>query len=69
MNVGYCASVSTIQNTRKWPDIAAQYQTCVVVHKVTSSKWKSEKLTPFFSSVNHFLLKHKAIVRAVFSEV
>ena len=25
MNTGHCASLFTIQNARKWPDIAAQY--------------------------------------------
>ena len=38
MNVGYSASVPTIQETRKWPDFAAQYCVCI------SSRKKDAKL-------------------------
>ena len=36
--MGYCAPVSTIQNIRKWPDIAAQY------HAYIASRKKDAKL-------------------------
>ena len=33
MNMGYCVSVFTIQNARKWLDIAAQYHAYIANRK------------------------------------
>ena len=48
MNVRYCASVSVIQNARKWPSIIAQYGACVVSRK----EKKDTKLYIAKSSLN-----------------